>query len=633
MKLSGTFRRGFVASIALFALAAACTEKRPDQVGGILPAPLRPGAPVKLSAEERLITILATNDIHGGVESTFDKNGNETGGLALFSGIVKAVRTGLDQAYGRNAGVLVLDGGDQFQGTLLSNFSEGELTYRAMNEVGYDAVVPGNHAYDFGPQGWLEDQVTATSADKDPRGALLKIAGVAKFPLLSANTYLKDSIVDEQGKPLTVAGVGCKPSSSAAKVDWTKAKRPAFLTPYVIKDVAGLRVAIVGIDHPTTPTTTTPANVSDFCFRDEAHTYAEVRAEIGSRADVFLIVIHNGDAKDEFEGSELIRELNARGTGVDAVIAGHTHFVNDVSVGEVPLIQSSANGRMFGRIDLVFNTKAGKIDTSRTRRAAGIPIWKTACPRETRDYCSEDKQNGLISYEGAFLNPDTRIHALIQEARRNIAPVAGRKLGVAEGPLRTDRIKESNLANALTDVLRAVSKAEVAFMNTGGIRAPLDAGDFTYEQFYRVLPFNNRGVLIGPMAMEKMIGLLERSIKTCAAYGALMQSGLRVEYERDCRSPSGGVDPKARLTKVTTLAGEVILDRASGIEPAAGRTFQVATLDFLHAGGSGYVEFSGVPLVQDLGIVREVMVDFFLRTPARFSAQLDERWKESPRAN
>jgi hypothetical protein len=105
-----------------------------------------------------------------------------------------------------------------------------------------------------------------------------------------------------------------------------------------------------------------------------------------------------------------------------------------------------------------------------------------------------------------------------------------------------------------------------------------------------------------------------------------------VTFEKSCAQPVDGADPKAKLLKVETLSGQVILDAGAGIAPVAGSTYLVATLDFLAAGGSGYDAFKGVPVIQDLGIVREVMTDYFLATPARFTTRLDERWKQIERS-
>jgi len=137
----------------------------------------------------------------------------------------------------------------------------------------------------------------------------------------------------------------------------------------------------------------------------------------------------------------------------------------------------------------------------------------------------------------------------------------------------------------MTDLLRQLSAADVAFINTGGIRTSLLQGDVTYEALFRVLPFNNHGVVIGPMSIPTLLKALSRSTQTCGDYGALMQSGLKVQYEKDCTG-NGHVDTNAKLTHVETLGGRVLFDIATG-GPASSDSLTVATLDFLAAGGSG----------------------------------------------
>ena len=125
------------------------------------------------------------------------------GGMALWAGIVKAIRQGIASRAQRRDGVLVLDAGDQFQGTLISNYNEGQLVFAAMDRVGYDAVIPETTIMISGLSvGW---------SDKSPdpskrREALERLAGQVHFPLLSANTFLKDSIKDKAGNPVQVDG-------------------------------------------------------------------------------------------------------------------------------------------------------------------------------------------------------------------------------------------------------------------------------------------------------------------------------------------------------------------------------------------------------------------------------------------
>jgi len=137
-------------------------------------------------------------------------------------------------------------------------------------------------------------------------------------------------------------------------------------------------------------------------------------------------------------------------------------------------------------------------------------------------------------------------------------------------------------------------------------------------------------VKLGPMQASTLLKALTRSAQSCGDFGALMQSGLKVVVQKDCNPASGavGTDTNAKLLHVETLSGKVLLDAATGIpHPGDGDpTLTVATLDFLATGGDGYTMLEGAPLIQDLGIVREVMKDFLVKAPATFTPTTDGRW-------
>jgi 5'-nucleotidase len=589
------------------------------------------------AAKMTQITILATNDIHGGIEPT-SKNGVMEGGLAALSGTVKAIKEGLRHKLGDQGGVLVVDAGDQFQGALISNYNEGRLVFQAMSQVGYDVAITGNHDYDFGPVGWLDDEVSPTTVDKDPRGALKAAISYARFPLISANTFLRSSLFDALGNQVQVDQQGCGPIKEVGQptpqIDWSRAKTPEFLKPYMIKKVGGVRVAVIGIDNVFTPTTTTSSNVGDLCFEREADAYLRARAQLDGKADIFVLLIHDGNA-DTQPLSMLIQELTsssppAHGSVVDAVISGHTHFTYNLTIAGVPVIQSGANGKAYGRVDLFFDPKLSSVDRSKTKSYAGVEIFLTKCSHEAGDFCTVDPTTQNVMYEGELFQNDDSIVQLIAKERQEIAPIAGQLLGTATAEITVDRTGESPLADALTDLLRQISMADVALMNTGGIRSPIEPGFVTYEKFYRVIPFNNHGLVIGPMAASTLLKALARSAQSCGDFGALMQSGLKVEIQKDCNPASGkvGTDTNAKLMRVETLGGKVLLDAAAGVTPTAGDDLllTVATLDFLAAGGSGYAMLRGAPLINDLGVLREAMKDLLAKAPATFAPVTDGRW-------
>ncbi len=622
----GKFNFSLVVLVSL--AVTACAHAAPRQPGSL-------ADPVGGESSNALeLTILATNDIHGGVEPTLSLNGTAAGGMAFWAGAVSAIRQGIASKYGANGGVLLVDAGDQFQGTLISNYNEGMLVFNSMAIAGYDAAIPGNHDYDFGPIGWKDDTVSSNTSDRNPRGALLRAMNSVQFPLLSANTYFKLSLVDPKGEAVKVDNNGCKPLVPGTAINWNKAARPPFLKPYLIKNVGKLRVALIGIDNPTTPAQTTFANVNDLCFRDEAETYQEIRAQLEGKADIYVILLHNGNAGPAQQGAtNMVAKLSP---APDAVIAGHTHWIQNDKVGNTPVIQSGSGGDMFGRIDLFVDAKTHKIIPAQTKSYGGISLKLASCDAKA-SFCSAsfgpDGTTPVISYEGVQVVPNAQIQQLVAQSRADILANAdaGRKIGTIAVPvIKRDRTFESPVADIMTDAFRRSAQAEIAIINTGGIRDDLHrtdftTGDVTYEDLFRIFPFNNHGYLVGPMTSDKLLALLLRAAQGCGAYGSLMQSGLKVQYQANCKTAQNGVDQNAKLLHIETVGGEVVLDTATGVTPKPSRTFQVATLDFLYYGGSGF-DFSGTPLKQDMGNMRDSLAQAFFAEPVQFTPATDGRW-------
>src|SRR5262245_60031142 len=161
----------------------------------------RPPRPLTLS-------VVATNDVHGGL---LPRDGR--GGVETLSGYV----TNLRAARKADGGVLLVDAGDMFQGTVESNLGEGAPVVAVYNALGYAAAAIGNHEFDFGVVG---PGVAPAGSSADVRGALKARAAEARFPFLAANL-----IDTARGRP----------------VDWPNVR------PSTIVDVAGVRVGVVGV--------------------------------------------------------------------------------------------------------------------------------------------------------------------------------------------------------------------------------------------------------------------------------------------------------------------------------------------------------------------------------------------------
>jgi len=584
-----------------------------------------PKALFELGEGEVLVSILATNDIHGAIQPKKSRDGRPIGGMAFWAGGVKAIREGLQKRYGDRAGVRVLDGGDQFQGSLLSNYSEGSLFFNLMGDVGYDAIVPGNHDYDFGPEGWLVDQVP-TGGSGDPRGVIKKLSAQARFPMLSANTYKKASLKTVDAKETEVASIGC---ASKEILDWSAAERPEFLQPYIIKNVAGIRIAMIGLDNPSTPSTTTAANVSDLCFRNSFDEFKSVRSELEGKADLFIVVMHDGDINEEKNLTSFLEKAQKwNPEAVDAVIGGHTHQVNRVVRDGVFAIQSGSYGDAFGRIDLFIDLATKKVIKKKTRAAAGALLLSSECDKKISSFCALPTDSNL-TYENEVVTESPAALEKIAAAEEEIRPMVGKVLGTAKSPIRKNRDSESPLLNFLTDTFRKASGADIAMINTGGVRTDIEAGVFTYEKMFQISPFNNRAVILAPMKVSTLQKIMNRSARTCGKSGAVLASGLRVVYRRgDCKKPDqDGADPTGGVVTMALNDGTMLYDAR---DPADIKIYEkdlrVATLDFLEAGGSGYIFFSEAPREADLGIFRELIVDELAKNPGMISAEIDGRF-------
>jgi 2',3'-cyclic-nucleotide 2'-phosphodiesterase (5'-nucleotidase family) len=539
------------------------------------------------------LTFVLTNDLHGHL----------TADLSCFGSTVGRLRNQPEYRTGQSA-LIVLDGGDQFQGTLLSNHDEGRSMFKAMNEIGYDAVVPGNHDYDFGPAGWLFDRVVPGRTSNNPREVIEELSRLADFPLLSANTYLKSSI-RAGGRPIALDSE-CKPSNATPMQapDFSLAERPRFLKPHVILNRAGVRIAVIGLDNHATANTTTKENVSDLCFRDEAETYLEVRRNLEGKADVFVALMHNGNTDKSSEASGITRRiLSVIPDGVHLVAAGHTHAIHDHEVEGIHIVQDGAYAKAHGLVDLVYDPTSKKIVKDRTRVSAGILNNGSSCT---------DFHPG--------------VDRIIRQASRKVEPLAKIRVAEASQKLWTSRSEESPLANHLTDALRSLSAADVALLNTGGIRAPLEPGVILYENLFEVLPFQNQAVVMPALEWRILKAALTAAVQTCGKYGSLMQSGLKIRFERDCTRAKDGIDPAARLLRVETLEGLVLLDSETGAEVAPHRTLSVATIDYLASGGSGYGMLAGATVARNLGILRELISDEWRNARPILGDKIDGRF-------
>lgn len=492
-------------------------------VGRDAPRPVEAAAAAQ--AAPVVISVVGTNDLHGRVER-----------VAALAGHVENLRA-VRRADG--GAVLLVDAGDLFQGTLESNLGEGAAVIEAYNAVGYTAAAVGNHEFDFGPEG---EAVTA-SVGEDPRGALKARARQAGFPLLAAN------VIDTgTGRP----------------VAWDN------VHPSVLVDAGPVQAGIIGVTTEDTPRTTLSANFRGLAVRSLAETIEAEASRLRNRgAAVVIVLAHAGGRCDachdphdlsscrpDEEIFEVARAL-PRGI-VDVIVAGHTHASVAHEVNGIAVIESFALGRAFGRVDVVVDPVE--------RRAAETRI------HPPRELCAAPdapiRECAPGPYEGRPVRVDEGVLAGIRPALERAEAYRHRPLGVElVGSVRRAYTTESALGNLFADLMRhARPGVDVAITNGGGLRADLPGGPLTYGSLFEAMPFDNR------FAIVRMTGRdLERVLAAnlSKGKGILLVSGVRA----------------VAACQGATL--EVTLHREGGGEILDDERLEIATSDFLAAGGDG----------------------------------------------
>ena len=482
-----------------------------------------PGGAVKKGA--RTLTIIGTNDLHGAVDR-----------LPLFAGFVENIR---EARKADGGGVLLVDAGDMFQGTLESNLAEGADVVRAYNVIGYDAVAIGNHEFDFGPEG---PDVTAKAADDDPRGALKARVHEAKFPFLVSN-------IDD--------------AKTGNRIKWQN------MPSSVLLEIAGTMVGVIGASTESTPFTTMPANFSGLVMAPTAQSIAADAQALRARgAQVIVVVAHIGSScKDTSKPTdlsscktdeELFKVIGDLPKGlVDVWVGGHTHAKVAHRIDNVSTIESLSSGRAFGRIDLRIT------DT----HVSGVQIHQPQllCPLDAEGNPAPVAECHPEPYEGKPVVPNAEVQKIADEASARAAPRRDEKLGVTvTGIITKSYGLESAEGNWFTDLMLAARPdAQLALTNGGGLRADIPAGELTYGRLYEAMPFDNRFAVVEVKGKH-----VRRLVTTNIQRSSGFYSWGGLVAKARCKDGELAVDIK--------VAGKPLVDEA---------TYKIVTSDFLASGG------------------------------------------------
>jgi 2',3'-cyclic-nucleotide 2'-phosphodiesterase (5'-nucleotidase family) len=266
------------------------------------------------------ISILHTTDLHGHILPTFDYRGNpDLGGLARCVTQIRRWRR-------RNRNSILIDVGDVYQGTDVGARSKGELMIDLFNHLKYDAWILGNHEFDWGIEPFQH--------------ALERSA----MPVLAANTML-------DGKP---AG------------EFSDEKHPfARIQPFVMKEMAGIKVAIIGVTTPGMTFWLRPEFTAGIDFEHPLEPVRRAMARARSEgANAIVLAGHMGlkmrTGGDDFANN--VMSLTSEFRDIAVFIAGHTHQpVPSRLIQGTLLTQADHFGIYAGRVDLVFDGNSKKL--------------------------------------------------------------------------------------------------------------------------------------------------------------------------------------------------------------------------------------------------------------------------------
>lgn len=393
------------------------------------------------SKEKQDVTIIYTNDIHGYIDNATKDSGGEEVDAVRFSKV--AGYADAMKREGKN--VLLVDAGDEVQGSIFGAIDKGKEMIQIMNEAGYDLATPGNHDFDFGMDGF---QYFVNHAD---------------FPYISCNFL---SLPEEK----------------------------RVLEPYKIFDIGGNKIGFIGISTPETITSSTPKYFENedgefiytfLGYDDPRKLYQSVQNTIDAiegQTDYIIALAHLGVSVEAQNRGYSSIDVISNTKGLSALIDGHSHtvveqrMIKTLDQKDCLLTQTGCYLDSFGEMTI---TKDG--------------TFSTRLIKDTEEVNKEveKKENALIS----------RVKAEMSE----VIATADNELYVNNPDVPNQRIiraRETNLGNLCSDSMywyindKKQLNCDLAFVNGGGIRKEINAGDVSYLDVQSVHPFGNQVCLI-----------------------------------------------------------------------------------------------------------------------------------------
>jgi 2',3'-cyclic-nucleotide 2'-phosphodiesterase/3'-nucleotidase len=507
-------------------------------------------------AERTHVTVLSTADIHGHVHPVDYYTGEAVDrGLAKVATLIKRARL-LDP------NLLLLDSGDTLQGTPLAYHTgvvQPASTHpimAAMNALRYDAMAPGNHEFNFGLD------------------ALNAARRSSRFPWIAANICL--------------AGT----------------EDPAY-APYIIKQVNGVRVGVLGLTTPAIPGWEDASHYTGLSFTDPVKAAQRWVSELRrrSRVDVVIIAMHMGLEEDILSGVPTPGQLAGENAavriarevpGVDLILMGHTHRdVPSLTLNGVLLTQAGRWGEFLSRSTLMLE------------RADPTQPWQVIGKTATTHPVT------------AELPADPQTLEITQAAHDATEAWLNNPIGYSPGVLTATRARLED--TAIMDLIHRVQldkgQADVSLTACFNTNARLPQGELTVRDIAQLYIYENTLVVV-----ELTGAQLKEALEHAARYFGPARPGLPAEAAIDPQVPGYNFDMAEGVNYVINLnfpAGQRIQELTfQGRSLRDDQKLRVAINNYRHNGGGGYTMLQDAPVLSRSNVgIRDLIVDWVRTHP------------------
>ncbi len=486
------------------------------------------------------IQLLNVSDFHGQLDPLNIFGVGDVGGAAALSSYWQADRA-------QNPNTLLLTAGDAVGASPpLSSFFQDTPTIEWMNYTNFTADTFGNHNFDAG-LGRLQDQID-----------------LANFDYVSANL---------RNVPPNLSGV----------------------SPFQIYDVAGVKVAVIGLTNPEAPSLVTPGNLGTLRIADPVKAALAAKAVAQQRgATVFVAIGHLGVTQidpDTGAASGPLVDFAQSVRGFDVILGDHTDVQYSDRINNQLVLENKSKGATYAKTRIVVDPRSGT--ALRTSSQFIVPLVSN-------------------------VTPDPGVVALLQPYRDQLAAELDGVIGTSDGILprggtpAVERVQEVAIGDLVTDAIRTTYDTQIAFTNGGGLRSEIPSSylpqdmtlrrpspgyaagppyDLVAGDIYTLLPFGNSSVT-RTVTGSQLWDTMEYSVGDIpAANGKFLQiSGYKIVF--DAARPSG-----SRLVSMTLDDGTPIPNDPSFVITAT-------TNDFTNSGGDGYTM-----LADGMGVTRDLLAN------------------------